>query len=465
MDILERIGNLSDFSKRLDETGIRNIRDLSRDYKKAEIYFHKDLDGVTTAIGMKEYLRGYGIKTIDAHPIQYGGDEYAIPTPRKKTLAVLVDFAHGKPVMHIHTDHHEGQVGYDTEKTSVAFTKSPSNIAFLSQTVSPRDIFPPKDAELISMVDAAKFYDYGVSPDEVMRAAFKVSDELDVEKNKQAMGLVVNKLLLAYKNKDKFLSELVMKSRPSLVSMYNVIRKIAKSHGYSPPEKIEKAHAGYEEKEKERFKAGKDVKMVGHTIIQYGGGVMRGTGAYDRYTPFKLHPDAHYLCIVWPMGLLQLSKNPFKGKNPYHLGKIADKVMRKYKGYLQNIDVSLDRVKYIFERDIEKKGSAKSIGFTWNDLISLYGDNIKGLGRKEWNDLVRDITDKKYSRLSDKQRDILKNITISAWDIIQAGSGGHHDITNISGFNFIPGKGEYLKLLKKIQDDIAREMKDKSLEL
>lgn len=414
---------------------------------------------------MKEYLRGYGIKTIDAHPIQYGGDEYAIPTPKKKTLAVLVDFAHGKPVMHIHTDHHEGQVGYDPDNTSTSFAKTPSNLAFLSQTLSPRDIFPPKDAKLISMVDAARFYEHGVSPDEVMRAAFKVSKDFDVEKNRQAMGLVVNKLLLAYKNKDKFLSELVMKSRPSLTSIYNVIRKLAKANGYSPPEKIEKAHAGYEEKEKERFKAGKDVKMVGHTLIQYGGGVMRGTGAYDRYTPFKLHPDAHYLCIAWPMGLIQLSKNPFRGENPYHLGDICMKILNRYKGYLKNVDVSLDRIKYIFERDIEKKGSAKSMGFRWSDLIALFGKNVKGLGRERWNELVKDITNKKYRQLSKKQKDILNRITISAWDIIQAGSGGHHDISNLSGFNFIPNHGGYLKFMKRIQDDIAKEMRNKSLKL
>jgi hypothetical protein len=469
MNILERISSFeSEVHKVLVESGIRNIKDLSKKYKVAEIYFHKDLDGVTTAVGMKEYLRGYGIKTIDAHTIQYGGEEYAIPTPRAKTLAVLVDFAHGKPVMHIHTDHHEGQVGYDPKNTSISFVKSPSNAAFLSQVLSPRDLFPPEDAKLISMVDSAQFYAYGVSPDEVMRAAFKVSDKIDVSKNKQAMGLVVNKLLLSYKNKSNFLSDLVMKSRPSLVSMYNVIRKLAKDNGYSPPEEIEAAHAGYEETEKERFKEGKDIKMVGNTIVQYGGGSMRGTGAYDRYTPFKLHPEAHFYCIAWPVGLIQLSKNPFKGESPYHLGKICDKVMNKYKGYLQNIDVPLDRIKWIFERDIEKKGSSKSMGFTWNDLIALYDKNIKGIGREKWKgkfmkDTIKDITNKKYSQLSDKQKNVLSKITVSAWDIIKAGSGGHKDISNISGLNFIPGKGVYIKLMKKIQDDIADEMKDKSL--
>jgi len=40
----------------LKETGLRNIKALADRYKKAKIYFHQDLDGVTTALAMKNYL-------------------------------------------------------------------------------------------------------------------------------------------------------------------------------------------------------------------------------------------------------------------------------------------------------------------------------------------------------------------------------------------------------------------------
>jgi len=36
--------------KLITESGIRNIRELSRRYPEAKIYFHQDLDGVTTAL-------------------------------------------------------------------------------------------------------------------------------------------------------------------------------------------------------------------------------------------------------------------------------------------------------------------------------------------------------------------------------------------------------------------------------
>jgi hypothetical protein len=52
------------------ESGIRDINALAKRYPKAEIYFHQDLDGVTTALAMKKYLEDNGINVVDAHIIQ-----------------------------------------------------------------------------------------------------------------------------------------------------------------------------------------------------------------------------------------------------------------------------------------------------------------------------------------------------------------------------------------------------------
>ena len=46
--------------KLLNESGIRNINALLERFKEAKIYFHQDLDGVTTAIAMREYLENQG---------------------------------------------------------------------------------------------------------------------------------------------------------------------------------------------------------------------------------------------------------------------------------------------------------------------------------------------------------------------------------------------------------------------
>jgi hypothetical protein len=81
------------------ESGIKGIKELAKRYPKAKIYFHQDLDGVTTALGMKNYLEQHGIKVVDAEKIQYGAKEFAIKKPDAsgEVMPVLVDFAHRSP--------------------------------------------------------------------------------------------------------------------------------------------------------------------------------------------------------------------------------------------------------------------------------------------------------------------------------------------------------------------------------
>lgn len=471
MNILKKLDILNSQEKIVNESGIRNIKELAKTHKTAEIYFHKDLDGITSAIGMKSYLKQYGIKTVDAHTIQYGGEEFAIPKPKNKTLAVLVDFAHGKPVMKIHTDHHDAQVGIE-KGTSTSFVKTPSNLAYISQVLSPRDLFPPQDAKIISTVDSADFASQGITPDDIFRAVYKRNPNLNITKNHRAMGFAVNKLALAYKNKPNFLRDLVLKSNPSLISMYNVIKKLAKEAGYKPPEEVEQGTYDYVNAQQAKMKQGtiKDVKtlkngesiMIGNTIVQQGGGSM--FKGYDRYTPFKNNPEADYYTVIWPMGLIQLSKNPFKsGKNPYDLGKLVmNDVMPKFKNKLSK-EITVWDLKRVFETDINKKHIKNAMGFTFKDLLALFEKDLKGLSPKgKWRDIVADITNKPSRFLSEKQKDILKKIKINTWDVIMSQSGGHHDITNLSGFNFL-GKG-YTDIMRDIQTEIAKQMKNKKLE-
>jgi len=438
------------------------------------------LDGVTSAIGLKQYLKNYGIKTTRATTIQYGGKEYAIKKASKGKLICMVDFAHAKPVLNLWLDHHDAEHIGATGDMSTSFVTAPSNVAFISQTLSPADLFPPADIKIISTVDSADFASQDLTPDDIMRAAFKLDKTIDVSKNHRAMGFVCNKLILAYKNKPGFLDELVMKANPSLISLYNVTKKLAKDNGYIPPEKIVAAHAGYEERQSEKtnkqgkisdvagLKSGASV-LIGTTIVQYGGGSMPA-GAYDRYTPFKLYPESDYFCIAWGMGLLQVSKNPFKkGKNPYHLGKVCQEALKKHKGYLDKQIITLEHVKYVFERDGAKIKDA--MGFTFDDLIALFGKKAKGMGKDKssWKEMIKDITNKPFKYLSRKQKDMLKKVTITAWDLIETQSGGHRDISNISGLNFIPGRAAddvsyYIKFMRKLQVTVAEMMKDKHLE-
>ena len=448
------------------ESGIREIKELAKRYPKARIYFHQDLDGVTTAIAMKKYLESNGIQVPDVEVIQYGEREFAISKVDAEgdTMPVLVDFAHGKPMFKIHTDHHDTQVGAgDTKSTS--FKESPSNVRTISQILSPRDIFTDTDINLISTVDSAKFK--GLKPKDIMNFVFRLDKEAGLEKNKFAMGLVANKLLLAYKNKKGFLEYLVMNSEPSLYSILNNIKRYAQENNLLSVDDMIKNQEKYIEKQRESDK----VKYEDGIIVQYGTGYLR-TGSYDRYTPFELHPDADFLVISYPNGgMVQSSCNPFKENRALpgiDLKKIADEVLEAGRSWYESKIVPITTIKWVSESAAEAE---TSVGFTSKDLEAFYPQivtKIKSVGENVW-EKFSNIMDKPYSLLNENELMVLDKFGIPLWDIIKTNSGGHKCITNISGLNYYgrarrrPEKTSYKRVKKDENDEgtpYIRLMKD-----
>jgi hypothetical protein len=461
-------------SKRiLVETGLRNIKDLSRRYDKAKIYFHQDLDGVTTALAVKKYLEDNGINVVDAEIIQYGDKEFAIKKPMAHgdIMPVLVDFAHGKPMFVIHTDHHDKQVGAEKD-ASKSFRQARSNVETISQIVSPSDIFPSMDIRMISTVDSADFVRQGVTPEDIMRYIFVLNKERGFKDNKKVMALVTNKLLLAYKNKPDFLERLVLESNPSLVSIYLNIVRIAKEEGYTSPEIMTANLENYIKSQQESDKV-KYLEDYG-IIAQYGGGSLFKPGAYDRYVPFKLYPDANFLVIVWPLGLMQSSCNPFKADRSLkgvNLGEIAQEMLKSFENELKDHIITVDTIKYFAEK--HKSFSEDSVGFNYTDMVALYGDTEFGIiGLDEppkgapadytvdrWQNAIRAIMDKSYKELSERERKALKKLKVTGWDMIQANSGGHKCITNVSGLMYFGKDG--VPFLKKFAREFIEILKTK----
>ena len=415
--------------------GIREINALAKRYSKAEIYFHQDLDGVTTALAMKKYLEDNGIEVVDAHIIQYGDMEFAVKKNDAlgDTMPVLVDFAHGKPMFKIHTDHHDSQIGVDPKKTSGQFKKARSNAETISQVVSKNDIFADSDILIINTVDSADFVRQNLTPKDVINYLFTYDKSITVRRNKLLLGLVANKLLLALKNKKGFLEYLVLKSNPSILSILNNIRSWMKENSDETPEMFQKNAETYIDS----MKGHKNVKFEDGIIYQYGMGSLKGTGSYDRYTAFKNQPDANFLIIYWPLGLIQVSKNPFKKETKFdklHLGKLAQEVMEEFKPYLQDKLVTLSTIKWVSEM----KATSDSVGFSFNDFYATYGDKyLTKKGAPKTNSEFKNIMDKLFIDLTEEEKEKLDCVAIDAWDLIQANSGGHPSITNISGLNFV----------------------------
>lgn len=460
--------------KLLKETGIRDINALKNRYKKAEIYFHQDLDGVTTAIAMKKYLEDNGINVVDAHVIQYGDKEFAVKKldAQGDVMPVLVDFAHGKPMFVIHTDHHDRQVGVE-KGTSKQFRGARSNVETISQVVSPRDLFPSADINLINTVDSADFARQDIKPDEVVNFIYKFDTDKSLSRNKMMLGFVINKLLLAFKNKKGFLEYLVMESEPSLLSILVKIREWMKTYSLPTPETLQKHGEAY----KERMKSYPKMSVEDSIIFQYGGGDMMKPGSYDRYTPFRNNPEADFLILAWPMGLLQASCNPFKKERSLkgvNLGEIAQEVLSKWESQLKQKSVPLSTIKWVSETSVD----TESVGFTFKDFDAIYGEKFQGYenGDKAL-EKVQDMMAKQFSELTESEKELLDKISVSAWDLIQANSGGHKCITNISGLNYLgrskrPPTGQYkynaekddapyVKFTKMLADEFKKVLFDK----
>jgi hypothetical protein len=418
--------------KILKESGIRDIKELSKRYPKAEIYFHQDLDGVTTAIAMKKYLEDNGIKVVDAHVIQYGDKEFAVKKndAQGDTMPVLVDFAHGKPMFVIHTDHHDRQAGAEDTK-STSFRQSRSNVETLSQIVSPKELFPSSDILLISTVDSADFARKNLTPEDVVNYLYRFDKEKSLQSNKMLLGLVINKLLLAFKNKPGFLEMLVMDSEPSLLSILNNIKSWMKSTSAASPEQLQKNAQDYTQQMKS-FPT-----VTDNIIFQYGGGSMFKPGSYDRYTPYKNNPEADFLIMAWPMGLVQASCNPFKKDRELkgvNLGEIAQEVLSKWEDQLKQKTVPLSTIKWVSETSV----GPESIGFTFKDFKALYGEKIMFMDNgKQILNKIGTMMEKSFKSLTEDEMKILDKIGVNAWDLIQANSGGHKCITNISGLNYL----------------------------
>ncbi len=460
--------------KIIKESGLRDINALAKRYPKAKIYFHQDLDGVTTAIAMKKYLEDNGIDVVDSEVIQYGEKEFAVKKPDASgdVMPVLVDFAHGKPMFVIHTDHHDTQVGAEKD-ASKSFRQARSNVETISQIISPKELFPSSDILLISTVDSADFAKHDLTTKEVVNFLFRLDKEKGLARNKMLLGLVTNKLLLAFKNKKGFLESLVMDSEPSLYSILNNIKTWMSENTRETPEKLQRNAKDY----MDSMVNHRNVKADDGIILQYGMGTLKGTGSYDRYTPFRNNPDADFLIIMWPLGLVQASCNPFKKDRELkgvNLGEVKDEVLNKWKAQLQDKTIPLSTIKYIAESGM----GVESVGFTFKDFDAIYGGKIMMMDNGEQIlDSLKTIIDKPFSKLTEPEMELLDKIGVNAWDLIQANSGGHKCITNISGLNYLgrakrPSSGPYkydperddapyIKFVKMIGQEFFKVLKEK----
>jgi hypothetical protein len=360
----------------------------------------------------------------------------------------LVDFAHGKPIFNFHTDHHQSQSGVSDE-TETFFAHSSSNAETLNRILPKHLSFSDVDIHIISTVDSANFYENNITPEMMCYSTTKEFKKVD----SLTIGLLCNRLLLAYKNKPNFLSELVLSCPANLGVIYNKILEISKNMNYDDSETIRRNHYGYTK----RMLEYNDISINDNVLIQYGLGDMFKTGSYNRYTVFKNNPNIDMYIWAADFGLMQASYNPFKKRNiDIDLGSIKNKLLDKWSIELKNIMIPISHIKKNYEmtqKTLKMSNPNNIIGFNWIDLKTFWGDNIHII--YEGNTYNFDVDrDKEYQKrfksymntssflLPENDFEFLSKFKISLYDIINTLSGGHKYITNISGFNFIDGNIE-----------------------
>jgi hypothetical protein len=180
---------------------------------------------------------------------------------------------------------------------------------------------------------------------------------------------------------------------------------------------------------------------------------------------------------MWPLGLVQASCNPFKKDRELkgvNLGEIAQEVLAKWEGQLKDRTIPLSTIKYVSESSV----GPESVGFTFKDFDAIYGGKLMMMdGGEKILDKIKDMMEKPYDQLSEEEMQMLDKIGINAWDLIQANSGGHKCITNISGLNYLgrstrPPRGSYrydperedapyIKFVKMIGEEFLRKLQEK----
>jgi len=57
---------------------------------------------------------------------------------------------------------------------------------------------------------------------------------VDVSKNAEYMAIVINELIMEYKNNTRFLKRIIKEAKPSILSIYNTTIKLANQDKYKP---------------------------------------------------------------------------------------------------------------------------------------------------------------------------------------------------------------------------------------
>lgn len=133
-------------------------REINGSYKNVMLYTHDDLDGIYSAIAMRNHLINKGYTILGYGIVNYQ-DGWDFTTLHNDLINVAVDFASDHENIDIYVDHHGEAFGTDNKKASIKTATSSAYEGILLQYGIPQcsNILEP-----IDMIDSAKYQHYNV---------------------------------------------------------------------------------------------------------------------------------------------------------------------------------------------------------------------------------------------------------------------------------------------------------------
>jgi len=421
---------------------LKKINKMIESYKftEFEIYYHNDLDGVTSAIMIKKYIEeNTNLKLHKTYVMSIMESEFIIKKPDPTKFSILVDFSRYKKGINLFIDHHDtNKTGLNSDECiSIIDGSKASNVSVINEYLC-KDINTFNTDELvgIDIVDGAQFCEYGIYPEQLNGYVY--------DKDKYLQAILLSKMINAYKHEDDLLNALVESSNTSFDNIYETLNYIIEFTEATPVNIMNDNTRDYVDS----YKKSKKHYVLNDSIVVQDGTVANcyNKGSYNRYGSFINYPDSNFVCTYWDFSqLISLSYNPFKHNNinpKYNLiEEVLDKIISSYKDRFIELDqtISLYDVKKLLEQNIDSPKGYKenSIGFTYNDLKIYLPDTYKDIQKtfgnrfEQCENLLIKLLDKTYTKLEQSEIEFLDSIKSNVYELVKNLSGGHKTIINI----------------------------------
>jgi len=365
--------------------------------KKVALYTHDDMDGIFCAIEMKKYLLNKGFEIVKYGIINYT-DGWKYTTLDPKLINVCLDFANmpgddRDDLIDFYLDHHGLFSEEDLEKYKSSPVQKKSTASAYEALCQSLGV--PQDSltvDVIRMIDAAKYDEYGVSWKRLLDFNLK---EITKSKNKRLeFGAAFNQMLKRGDTKT-LVSVIRNCNDASIYSIFNTMKKVYGKHNvnnFGPQKgqakdfledaefrlrKMEKMTRG-SKKNKKVYMSQKDFLADFQRQSSPGAHHTIGSDGYSIIGDLVFVPTATWANALRARTIVM---------EDYEMGLIMDKINNKVtEGILDKLDIyNTESLKkflspeeiYLFSRKVDKSGNVWTIPKLPKFILLQYGSTLQ----------------------------------------------------------------------------------------